>query len=149
MQISKEFKFEAAHRLPSRTKAECQLYGKCSRLHGHSYRVVVHLKGDVDASGWIVNFDTITAIAKELIEDRCDHMFLHFNGKILEPHSEYKDMRPDDLPTTAENMAQYWFDVIDGLLAMNPPYYNNARVAAIEVWETAKCRAICDSPSAK
>ena len=42
MEIFKEFTFEAAHRLPYVAPGH-----KCGRLHGHSYRVTVHLDGEV------------------------------------------------------------------------------------------------------
>ena len=38
MEIFKEFSFEAAHRLPNVPTEH-----KCARLHGHSFRVVLHL----------------------------------------------------------------------------------------------------------
>ncbi|WP_454232009.1 6-pyruvoyl trahydropterin synthase family protein [Mycolicibacterium fortuitum] len=38
-----EFKFEAAHRLPNVPSDH-----KCSRLHGHSYQLQVHVKGPID-----------------------------------------------------------------------------------------------------
>ena len=44
MQIRKQFAFEAAHVLPYHT-------GKCSRLHGHSYRLEVALEGGLHTSG--------------------------------------------------------------------------------------------------
>ena len=43
MDVFREFTFEAAHRLPHVPDGH-----KCGRLHGHSYRVEVHVRGDVD-----------------------------------------------------------------------------------------------------
>ena len=42
MNVFKEFTFEAAHRLPNVPTDH-----KCARLHGHSFRVAVHVQGDV------------------------------------------------------------------------------------------------------
>ena len=41
MEIYREFTFEAAHRLPQVPAGH-----KCARLHGHSYRVEIHVRGD-------------------------------------------------------------------------------------------------------
>ncbi|CAM5715830.1 hypothetical protein SVIOM74S_09446 [Streptomyces violarus] len=43
MEIFREFTFEAAHRLPNVPEGH-----ECARLHGHSYKVVVHVEGDVE-----------------------------------------------------------------------------------------------------
>ena len=52
MEIFKEFTFEAAHRLPIVPPEH-----KCARLHGHSFRVAVHVRGEVDAdTGWVIDF---------------------------------------------------------------------------------------------
>ncbi|MFN6103662.1 MAG: 6-pyruvoyl trahydropterin synthase family protein, partial [Planctomycetaceae bacterium] len=49
MEIFKEFTFEAAHRLPHVPDGH-----KCSRLHGHSFRVIVYVDGPVDPQlGWV------------------------------------------------------------------------------------------------
>jgi 6-pyruvoyl-tetrahydropterin synthase len=37
MEIFREFRFEAAHRLPNAPAGH-----KCRRLHGHSFRVVIY-----------------------------------------------------------------------------------------------------------
>ena len=55
MEIFKEFTIDAAHYLPKVPEGH-----KCARLHGHSFRVRVHLKGPVDAdAGWVVDFADI------------------------------------------------------------------------------------------
>ena len=55
MEIFKEFTFEAAHRLPNLPADH-----KCGRLHGHSFRVEVHIRGSLDErTGWIIDFDEI------------------------------------------------------------------------------------------
>ena len=47
MELVKEFGFEAAHRLPHVPEGH-----KCARLHGHSFRVAIHLLSSVDARPW-------------------------------------------------------------------------------------------------
>lgn len=40
MEIYKVFKFDAAHRLPNVPHGH-----KCAQVHGHSFRVEIHLRG--------------------------------------------------------------------------------------------------------
>src|SRR4029077_14901206 len=47
-----EFRFEAAHRLPKVPPGH-----KCSRLHGHSFRVELAVEGPVNPeTGWMMDF---------------------------------------------------------------------------------------------
>ena len=50
MDIFKVFTLEAAHRLPNVPEGH-----KCARLHGHSFRVEIHVSGDVDPRGQVEN----------------------------------------------------------------------------------------------
>jgi 6-pyruvoyltetrahydropterin/6-carboxytetrahydropterin synthase len=83
MELFKEFTFEAAHRLPSVPDGH-----KCARLHGHSYRVEVHVAGDVDpTSGMVMDFaDIKTAFAP--IRDQLDHYYLNEVDGLENPTSE-------------------------------------------------------------
>ena len=72
MQIWKEFGFEAAHRLPNVPEGH-----KCARLHGHSFRVEVHVRGPVDPTlGWVMDFADLKAAWKPLHE-LLDHRYLN------------------------------------------------------------------------
>lgn len=83
MNIFKEFTFEAAHRLPHVPSEH-----KCSRLHGHSYRVEIHVGGEVDpAMGWVVDFAVIRQAFQPLWE-RLDHHYLNEVEGLENPTSE-------------------------------------------------------------
>lgn len=70
--ISKEFRFEAAHRL-----AHLPATHKCHHLHGHSYVMVLHCGGEIDpAMGWFVDYADISSAAKPVVE-RLDHKYLN------------------------------------------------------------------------
>ena len=59
-EITKEFTFEAAHRLPHVPPGH-----KCARVHGHSYQIDITLRGPVDPKlGWIVDFAELTEIGR-------------------------------------------------------------------------------------
>ncbi|PRP96518.1 6-carboxy-5,6,7,8-tetrahydropterin synthase [Enhygromyxa salina] len=83
MDVFKEFRFEAAHLLPNVPPGH-----KCGRLHGHSFRVEVHIRGPVDpASGWVLDFADIKQAFKPLYE-RLDHHYLNEIPGLDNPTSE-------------------------------------------------------------
>ena len=83
MEIYKAFSIEAAHRLPNLPENH-----KCYRLHGHSFKVEVHVKGEVDQkTGWIMDFADISAAFKPLFE-RLDHHYLNEIEGLENPTSE-------------------------------------------------------------
>lgn len=74
---------ECAHRLPNVPEGH-----KCARLHGHSYRVEVHVRGDVDpATGMVVDFADISA-AFEPVHRLLDHHYLNEVEGLSNPTSE-------------------------------------------------------------
>jgi 6-pyruvoyltetrahydropterin/6-carboxytetrahydropterin synthase len=81
--IRKQFAFEAAHVLPHHQ-------GKCSRLHGHSYRLDVSVSGPLQsegpATGMVVDFDELARIVRASVIDALDHR--HLNDTIENPTSE-------------------------------------------------------------
>jgi len=83
MDIYKVFKFDAAHHLT------CVSAGhKCAKLHGHSFRVEIHLRGPADSrTGWVMDFADITA-AFEPILDQLDHKNLNNIPGLENPTSE-------------------------------------------------------------
>lgn len=82
-EIFREFTFEAAHRLPKVPSGH-----KCARLHGHSYRVFVHVSGAIDPRyGWVMDFGDIKAAVAPVI-DRLDHYYLNDIAGLENPTSE-------------------------------------------------------------
>jgi len=83
MQIFKAFTIEAAHRLPHVPAGH-----KCSRLHGHSFRIEVHVEGPVDAKlGWVIDFAEIKDAFKA-VEEQIDHRYLNEVEGLENPTSE-------------------------------------------------------------
>jgi 6-pyruvoyltetrahydropterin/6-carboxytetrahydropterin synthase len=83
VEIFKEFTFEAAHRLPHVAPDH-----KCARLHGHSYRVSVHVEGPVGArSGWVRDFAELSCAMEPLLA-RLDHYYLNDVEGLENPTSE-------------------------------------------------------------
>lgn len=102
IRVAKEFRFEAAHRLPWHE-------GLCSNLHGHSYHVVVALTGERDERGMVVDFKHLKRMVVPLIK-RWDHAVLaaESDQELIESVRALGS-RLEVLPcdTTAENMADY------------------------------------------
>ena len=83
MEIFKEFTIEAAHRLP-----HVPADHKCGRLHGHTFRISVHVRGPVDSRlGWVVDFADIKAAFKP-VEEQIDHRYLNEVPGLENPTSE-------------------------------------------------------------
>lgn len=82
-EIWKEFGFEAAHRLPKVEPGH-----KCSRLHGHSFRLRVHVEGEVgEESGWVRDFADLAEAVAPLLE-ALDHRYLNEVEGLDNPTSE-------------------------------------------------------------
>lgn len=83
MEIFKELRFEAAHRLPHVPEGH-----KCGRLHGHSFRVEVFIEGTViEPLGWVMDFADVKAAFRPLL-DELDHRFLNEIEGLENPTSE-------------------------------------------------------------
>ncbi|MBV8074681.1 MAG: 6-carboxytetrahydropterin synthase QueD [Candidatus Eremiobacteraeota bacterium] len=114
MQVRKSFRFEAAHVLPHHP-------GKCSKLHGHSYRLEVAVEGPLHthgpAQGMVQDFDEIGRIVRSRIIDEFDHASL--NDFIENP--------------TSENILNWiWTRLADVLPG----------IAELVLWETATACAV-------
>jgi 6-pyruvoyltetrahydropterin/6-carboxytetrahydropterin synthase len=83
-EIFKEFTFEAAHRLPHVPAGH-----QCARLHGHSYRVTIHVRGPIHPHlGWVADFADLTA-AFQPVRDQLDHHCLNGVDGLANPTSEH------------------------------------------------------------
>jgi len=83
MHIFKVFQIEAAHRLPRVPEGH-----KCARLHGHSFRIEVHVAGLPDPhSGWVMDFADVKAAFAPLFE-QLDHHYLNDIEGLDNPTSE-------------------------------------------------------------
>jgi 6-pyruvoyltetrahydropterin/6-carboxytetrahydropterin synthase len=83
VELQKDFRFESAHHLP-----HVPADHKCRRLHGHSYRVTVTVRGEVDpVMGWLIDYGDIKeAVAP--IRERLDHYYLNEIEGLENPTSE-------------------------------------------------------------
>ena len=82
MDIFKAFTIEAAHRLPLLPATH-----KCTRLHGHSFRIEIHVTGPVTDTGWVQDFADLSAAFRPLYE-QLDHHYLNEIQGLENPTSE-------------------------------------------------------------
>jgi len=113
-ELVKTFRFEAAHALPNAPAGH-----KCRRLHGHNYRVDVHVAGAVDPRiGWVMDFGEIKEAVEPIVEV-LDHRVL---GEV-----------PGLENPTSELIAKYIWDRIRPALP---------NLSAVEVWESETSRCV-------
>ena len=119
MEIFQTFRFESAHRLPKVPPGH-----KCHNVHGHSYRVDVHVDGEVESeTGWIIDFAEIEK-SWAPINRTIDHKFLNDIPGLENP--------------TSEVIAQWIWD------QLVPDIPNLSKII---VWETQDCGAILTAPT--
>lgn len=114
MLLRKEFSFDAAHNL-------VHYHGKCERLHGHTYKVGVVLRGTPDSEGMILDFCEVKSIVSERILEKLDHGYI--NDFVPQP--------------TAELIALWIWKELEA-----PLKRPNCRLWSVEVWETSTSCAV-------
>jgi len=83
MDIFNIYHIEAARRLPKLPD-----YHPCSRVHGHSFRIEIHIGGPVDPdTGWVIDFAELDA-AFAPVKAQIDHRYLNDIPGLENPTSE-------------------------------------------------------------
>jgi len=115
--VSVEDSFDAAHFLRG-------YGGKCERLHGHRFKVVVRLKsGKLNKTGMAYDFTELKKQVKEFLSSY-DHQCLN-------------EIPPfDRLNPSSENIAK---TIYDGML---PLFKKNVILDSLEVWESPESCAV-------
>lgn len=99
VEIFKTFTLESAHRLPNVPEGH-----KCARLHGHSFRVELHVAGPVDPHlGWVMDFADVKQAFEPLFQ-RLDHHYLNDVPGLENP--------------TSENLARYIWQELKPVLPL-------------------------------
>ena len=83
VELVKDFRFEAAHYLPNVPEGH-----KCRRMHGHSFRGEVAVRGELDPkTGWVMDFADIKREVDPIVH-RLDHYVLNEIEGLENPTSE-------------------------------------------------------------
>lgn len=141
MKISKTFKFEMAHKLFE--SYTC----KCMNLHGHSYKVIVTLEGEVNLeSGVVTDFTKLKELSSELFEKLDHNCMVCIQDKptvqalkALMSNEASKRFIVCSKEPTAENIGLFIFNEIAGLCVSAEGV---AKLHSVEVFETETSRAI-------
>ncbi|WP_379127086.1 6-pyruvoyl tetrahydropterin synthase family protein [Paenibacillus sp. sgz500958] len=126
--MCKIFTFDAAHQLIGHK-------GKCSNLHGHTYKLEVVLKGRPvtepghSDEGFVIDFSDIKSTVQHMLIDRLDHSFMAMgNEPVLETLIQSGSKTAIlSFRTTAENLSSY---IAYKLKQSGLPVYS------VKLWET-------------
>lgn len=121
--IFKEFTFAAAHAIRGHTRG-------CQNLHGHNYRVRVHVAAErLDALGMVLDFADLKAIVQEVVGP--------FDHQVINEVPPF-----DRINTTAELISRYVFEEVERRLPGDGTAERGVKVVRVEVWETDTSCAI-------
>jgi len=129
MKIAKEFRWEMGHRLPNHD-------GACRNVHGHSYRLVVEIEGEVNPeTGMVIDFAEISAKVKPFVAE-LDHAFLCQDSDtevlaLLERMEMKRVIIP--FPSTVENICRLFVERLRPAFAME----SGLEAFTVRIWETA------------
>jgi 6-pyruvoyltetrahydropterin/6-carboxytetrahydropterin synthase len=113
-QISIVEEFEAAHYLRG-------YGGKCEKLHGHRYKVIVKLQSEkLNELGMVYDFVSLKGEVGEVIQ--------------VFDHTCLNDVSPfDKINPTAENISRVIYEALRNKIAIE--------IVSVEVWESPQNRA--------
>lgn len=129
MKISKEFRWEMGHRIPGHE-------GLCKNVHGHSYRMILEITGDISENGMIIDFYDLGLIVRPVIES-LDHSFLCQNTDLpLINFLKDNNMKyvVTDFQSTVENICIYLAKIITGKI--DKEKYPNIKSISVKIFET-------------
>jgi 6-pyruvoyltetrahydropterin/6-carboxytetrahydropterin synthase len=125
IEITRVYHFSAAHRLVNprlAAAANAELYGPCTRPHGHNYYVEVTLTGEPDpVTGMSVDLGHVDATIASALLEHVDHHTLEAVPALA------------GVITTGEGLARAFWDVL-------APALPSGTLRRVRVVETAKNR---------
>ena len=84
IELKQHFQIESARFLTSLPKDH-----PCSKMHGHSFKIILTFKGAVDPKlGWVMDYHEITKIMQPLL-NQLDHKVLNEVSGLENPTSEH------------------------------------------------------------
>lgn len=82
-ELKQHFQIESARFLPHLEKSH-----PCSRMHGHSFKIILRLVDDLDPKlGWVIDYNDIQKAMKPILE-QIDHRVLNEVAGLENPTSE-------------------------------------------------------------
>lgn len=130
--IGKEYKWEMSHRLPFHD-------GPCKNIHGHTYKLIVELEGELNEYSMVIDYYDVDRIFKPILH-RLDHAFLCDSNDLetieFLKNNDYKYEITNYL-TTSENLVSYFLDIASNEFSK----FENLYSITIRVYETADAYA--------
>ena len=127
MKIAKEFRWEMGHRLPEH-------FGLCKNIHGHSYKMIVELEGNLNERGMVIDYYEVEKIIDPIIE-KLDHAFMvnKNDNVVLDFLAKMNSKKVVvDFESTAENISK---SLLNEISSANLP--SNVKKLSVRVYETA------------
>ena len=124
-EVRVEDDFAAAHFLKD-------YHGKCENLHGHNYKVFVHVEGNsLDEGGMLIDFSVLTRELKNVLS--------------CLDHTNLNDIQFFEQNPSAERIARYiYLKLVENLKKKNMDFSlssSNGKISKVDVFETEKNRA--------
>lgn len=140
MRVTKEFTFDSAHFLPN-------YYGKCERMHGHTYKLRVTVEGKLGENGLLIDFVVLKRVVKKQVLDKLDHQIINDTIEVASCENTAKwiwDQLVDlkkliarelDDPNLPESITKYFKEAPDETLDTSD-FSDQVKLAEITLWET-------------
>lgn len=124
-EVRVEDDFAAAHFLKD-------YHGKCENLHGHNYKVFVHVEGNsLDEGGMLIDFSVLKRELKSVLS--------------CLDHTNLNDIQFFEQNPSAERIARYiYLKLVENLKKKNMDFSlssSNGKISKVDVFETEKNRA--------
>lgn len=146
MLVGKEFTFDSAHFLP-------KYYGKCEKVHGHTYRLRITVDGKVGENGLVIDFVVLKKIVKKQVLDKLDHQMINDVIEVSSCENIAKwiwDQMVDlksliqaelDDPNLPESITKYFKDSSSNGIDTSE-FSDQVRLYEVSLWETPTSFAI-------
>ena len=124
-EVRVEDDFAAAHFLKD-------YHGNCENLHGHHYKVFVHVEGNsLDVGGMLIDFSVLKRELKNVLS--------------CLDHTNLNDIQFFEQNPSAERIARYiYLKLVENLKEKNMDFSlssSNGKISKVDVFETEKNRA--------
>ncbi len=140
--VTKEFTFDAAHYLTD-------YYGKCEKLHGHTYKLQVTVSGELGSNGLLLDFIILKKIVKDTVLSKLDHsnlndiftnptceLIAHWIWNQLEPLRELLKKELAN-PNLSKEVNQYLNAESTNTKLDTSAFPQNLKLQEVKLWETA------------
>jgi len=119
--VSRSVEFDSAHYLPGYS-------GKCSRVHGHRWKVEIGVNGPINReTGMVIDFHDLEGFLQRNILNLLDHCCLN------DLSSDPEGLQPILSPPTAEVITEYIWEQLRGYIGKLDL---DIRREFVKVWES-------------